>query len=68
MDDGRELTRKYVNRRLDVLHKLLKTSDDSIAAICRKCGFGSENNPKKLFRQRYGITMSVIRGTAGRPS
>ena len=35
MDDGLELTRKYVNRRLDVLHKLLKTSDDSIAAIRR---------------------------------
>jgi LacI family transcriptional regulator len=47
-----------INNRLDTLRKLLKTSDDSIAAICRKCGFGSENHPKKLFRQRFGITMS----------
>ena len=50
-----------INRRLDVLRKLLKASDDSIAAICRKCGFGSENHPKKLFRQRFGITMSAYR-------
>lgn len=47
-----------INNRLDTLRKLLKTSDDSIAAICRKCGFGSENHPKKLFRLRFGITMS----------
>ena len=50
-----------INRRLDVLRKMLKTSDDSIATICHKCGFGSENHPKKLFRQRFGITMSAYR-------
>ena len=50
-----------INRRLDVLRKLLKASDDSIATICHKCGFGSENHPKKLFRQRFGITMSAYR-------
>ena len=50
-----------LNRRLDVLRKLLRTSDDSIAAICRKCGFGSENHPKKLFRQRFGMSMSEWR-------
>ena len=50
-----------INRRLDVLRKLLKTSDDPIADICRKCGFGSENHPKKLFHQRLGMTMSAYR-------
>ena len=50
-----------INRRLDVLRKLLKASDDSIAAICRKCGFGSDNHPKKLFRQRFGMSMSEWR-------
>lgn len=50
-----------INRRLDALRKLLKTSDDSIAAICRKCGFGSDNHPKKLFRQRFGMTMRDYR-------
>ena len=50
-----------INRRLDALRKLLKNSDDSIAAICRRCGFGSDNHPKKLFRQRFGITMSDYR-------
>ena len=50
-----------INRRLDVLRKMLKTSDDSIATICHKCGFGSENHPKKLFRQRFGTTMRALR-------
>ena len=50
-----------INRRLDALRKILKTSDESIAAICRKCGFGSDNHPKKLFRQRYGTTMRAYR-------
>lgn len=50
-----------INRRLDALRRLLKASDDSIAAICRKCGFGSENHPKKLFRQRFGTTMRAYR-------
>ena len=45
---GQSPREAIINRRLDALRKLLKTSDDSIAAICRKCGFGSENHPKKL--------------------
>ena len=52
-----------ITRRLDVLRKLLRTSDDSIATVCRKCGFGSENHPKKLFRQRFGTTMRDYRSS-----
>ena len=55
-----------INRRLDALRKLLKSSDDAIAAICRKCGFGSENHPKKLFRQRFGMSMRDFRKSARR--
>ena len=57
-----------ITRRLDVLRKLLKTSDDSIATVCRKCGFGSENHPKKLFRQRFGTTMRDYRSSFLKPS
>ena len=53
-----------INRRLVALRRLLRTSDESISAICRKCGFGSENHPKKLFRQRYGTTMRAYRTEA----
>lgn len=65
-----------VERRLDALRKLLATSSLPIATVCKRCGFGSENHPKKLFRQRYGMTMrdfrnnhsfppSPLRGTSG---
>ena len=57
-----------ITRRLDVLRKLLRTSDDSIATICRKCGFGSDNHPKKLFRQRFGTTMRDYRSSFSKPS
>ena len=50
-----------INRRLAALKKSLKYSDDPIAAVCAHCGFGSENHPKKLFRQRFGMTMRDYR-------
>ena len=48
-------------RRLEALRKLLRSSGDPISVVCRKCGFGSANHPKKLFRQRYGTTMRAWR-------
>ena len=55
-----------INRRLDALRKLLRSSDDAIASVCRKCGFGSDNHPKKLFRQRFGMSMRDFRKSARR--
>lgn len=52
-----------IERRLDALRKLLKSSDMPISHICQRCGFGSENHPKKLFRQRYGMTMRDFRNS-----
>ena len=57
-----------INRRLDALRKLLRSSDDAIATVCKKCGFGSENHPKKLFRQRFGTTMRNYRSSFSKPS
>ena len=51
-DDAREITR---------LKKELATSDAAIATVCRRCGFGSENHPKKLFRERFNMTMRDFR-------
>lgn len=50
-----------VKRRLEALRKLLSSSSLPISTICKRCGFGSENHPKKLFRQRYGMTMREFR-------
>ena len=52
-------------RRLEALRKLLRSSSDPISVVCRKCGFGSDNHPKKLFRQRYGTTMRAWRQAHG---
>ncbi len=52
-------------RRLEALRKLLRSSSDPISVVCRKCGFGSANHPKKLFRQRYGTTMRAWRQADG---
>lgn len=43
--------------RMKALERELAVSDDPIAVICERCGFGSENHPKKLFRKRYGMSM-----------
>lgn len=50
-----------IERRLAALKKELVTSDLPISVVCRRCGFGSENHPKKLFRERYGMTMRDYR-------
>jgi len=50
-----------IDRRLDALKKALLNSADPIATVCVRCGFGSENHPKKLFRQRVGMSMREYR-------
>jgi len=47
--------------RLAAVQERLAKSDDSISTIGRQCGFASENNLKKLFRKRLGISMSEWR-------
>lgn len=50
-----------IERRLELLKKELAESEDTILQITERCGFGSENHPKKLFRQRFGVTMDSWR-------
>ena len=50
-----------IDRKLAVLKRELATSDAPIATVCRRCGFGSENHPKKLFRERFNMTMRDFR-------
>jgi LacI family transcriptional regulator len=46
-----------IMRRLETLKTMLQSTDIPIAEACSRCGFGSENHPKKLFLQRFGTTM-----------
>lgn len=45
------------NIRLDITKSELASSSDPIARICERCGWQSENAPKRLFKERFGITM-----------
>ena len=53
------------NTRLDATKAALAASSDTIAYVCEKCGWRSENAPKKLFRQRFGMSMSDYRARLG---
>ena len=58
------------NTRLDITKSELLSDTDSIARICERCGWQSENAPKKLFKKRFNMTMREwrkdrMRGTAG---
>lgn len=53
-----------IERKLSALKKELATSDLPIAIACKRCGFGSENHPKKLFHERYKMTMRDYRNHA----
>lgn len=58
---GKSVLKTIIDYRLAHLQKELRNTTEPIASLCRKCGFGSENHPKKLFRQRFGQTMSEYR-------
>ena len=60
---GRTVIDAIVTRRLEALKRELKASDDSIAEICRRTGWTSENHPKKVFRQRFGMSMREFRNS-----
>ena len=53
-----------IERKLSALKRELVLSDLPISIVCRRCGFGSENHPKKLFRERYKTTMRDYRSRA----
>ena len=50
-----------IARKLALLRKGLAETDLPIAIVCARCGFGSENHPKKLFRERFKTTMRDFR-------
>jgi len=51
--------------RLEATAQELLNSKDSIAKVCERCGWRSENGPKKLFRKVYGMSMRDYRKSKG---
>ena len=54
--------------RLDATKEALRASNDPIAAVCERCGWASENGPKKLFRAKYGLSMRDWRAGGRHPA
>lgn len=67
----REITNRTIlsvilDEKLDATKRLLKSSDESIGEVCKRCGWKSENYPKRLFREKFGQTMLEWRTNAER--
>lgn len=58
---GISILAAILNRRLDATMSALKSSDDPISIVCERCGWKSENYPKRLFKRRFGMSMSAFR-------
>ena len=58
---GTTILRTIHDIRLEQTRKALKETGDTIAEVCSRCGWKSENNPKRLFRAKYGKSMREFR-------
>jgi len=58
---GQTILSIILGERLEATNRMLKDSDESIALVCKHCGWKSENYPKRLFREKYGLPMSAWR-------
>ncbi len=61
---GTTILNTIVDERLERTRRELMNSDESIASVCWRCGWKSENHPKKLFRAKYGQSMRAFRNSS----
>lgn len=54
---GQTILSIILDERLEATKRMLRTSDEPIALVCKRCGWKSENYPKRLFKSKYGRTM-----------
>lgn len=50
-----------LNKRIEFAIKLLKTTNLDITSICYEVGFGSLNTFERVFKKRFGCTISAFR-------
>lgn len=60
---GSTILKTIQDMRLELTRQALIDSDESIAEVCARCGWKSENHPKKLFRAKYGESMRDFRNS-----
>lgn len=60
---GETILSAILRQRLADTKKELLASDDPIAAVCERCGWKSENHPKKLFARHFGVSMREFRNS-----
>ena len=58
---GQSILSAILKLRLDEVKRRLRDTDTPIAKVTATCGFHSENYAKKLFRKRFGVSMSEWR-------
>ena len=61
---GTTILNTILDERLERTRCELMDSDESIACVCSRCGWKSENHPKKLFRAKYGQSMREFRNSS----
>ncbi|NNH73088.1 GlxA family transcriptional regulator [Nocardia uniformis] len=60
---------QYVERvRVEAAQRLLQTSDDPVAPIARRCGFGSEETMRRVFGKVLGTSPTDYRARFRAPS
>ena len=58
---GQSILAAIIKIRLDEVKRRLRDTDTPIAKITSACGFRGENYAKKLFKKRFGISMTTWR-------
>ena len=58
---GQSILAAILKVRLDEVKRRLRDTNTPIAKIAAACGFRGENYAKKLFKSRFGVSMSVWR-------
>ena len=63
---GQSILAAILKIRLDEVKRRLHDTDTPIAKITAACGFRGENYAKKLFKSRFGISMTRWRANHAR--
>lgn len=64
---GQSILAAILKARLDEVKRRLRDTDTPIAKLTAACGFKGENYAKKLFRSRFGMSMSAWRAQHSLP-
>ena len=61
--ENKSILEAILDRRLAEVTRQLLATDDSLVSISLRCGFGNAKHLKRLFKARFGQTMSAFRAS-----